>query len=70
MKRRAFAALRRHRRLAVPAAHADGDPASDYLLTQNTFFPFDAKVSKEQAEVLNHAHRGCEGEGLHDAGRR
>jgi hypothetical protein len=39
--------------LAVPLARADGDPASDYLLSQSTFIPFDAKVSKEQAEQLN-----------------
>ena len=39
--------------LAAPAAHANGDPASDYLLTQNTFVPFDAKVSKGQADALN-----------------
>src|SRR3954453_23411029 len=39
--------------VAVPAAHADGDPASDYLLTQNVFVPFDGKVPKEQADALN-----------------
>jgi hypothetical protein len=39
--------------VAVPAAHANGDPASDYLLTQNTFIPFDAKVPTAEAEVLN-----------------
>ena len=39
--------------LVVPAAHADGDPASDYLLTQNAFIPFDAKVPEEQAKALN-----------------
>jgi hypothetical protein len=39
--------------VAVPAAHADGDPASDYLLSQSTFLPFDAQISKAQAEQLN-----------------
>jgi hypothetical protein len=39
--------------IAVPAAHADGDPASDYLLSQSTFLPFDAKIPKTQAEQLN-----------------
>ena len=39
--------------LAVPAAHADGDPASDYLLSQKTFIPFDAKVPQAEAEQLN-----------------
>jgi hypothetical protein len=37
---------------AVPSAHADGDPASDYLLTQKVFFPFDVKVPKSQQEQL------------------
>lgn len=33
------------------AARADGDPASDYLLTQKVFFPFDAKFpAQQQAE--------------------
>jgi hypothetical protein len=32
-------------------ARADGDPASDYLLTQKVFFPFDTKFpAKQQAE--------------------
>ena len=34
--------------LAAPAALADGDPASDYLITQPTFLsPFDGKISKD-----------------------
>jgi hypothetical protein len=28
---------------ATPLAHADGDPASDYLYTQQVFIPFDIK---------------------------
>jgi hypothetical protein len=36
----------------VPAALADGDPASDYLITQPAFFPFDAKVDKSRAVEL------------------
>jgi hypothetical protein len=39
--------------VVVPLAHADGDPASDYLLSQKTFLPFEAKVPKEKAEALN-----------------
>jgi hypothetical protein len=31
--------------LAAPAARADGDPASDYLISQKVFFPYDLKVS-------------------------
>ena len=39
--------------LAVPAALADGDPASDYLISQPTYLsPFDGKVSAEQANIL------------------
>jgi hypothetical protein len=38
--------------IAAPTARADGDPASDYLLGQQVFFPFDAKFdAKKQAEV-------------------
>jgi hypothetical protein len=36
--------------VAVPSARADGDPASDYLLTQKVFFPFDLKVPKAEQE--------------------
>jgi hypothetical protein len=31
--------------LAAPAARADGDPASDYLIGQKVFFPYDLKLS-------------------------
>jgi hypothetical protein len=31
--------------LAAPAAQADGDPASDYLISQKVFFPYDLKLS-------------------------
>jgi hypothetical protein len=37
----------------VPAALADGDPASDYLITQPAFLPFDAKVDRAKAEQLS-----------------
>ena len=36
----------------VPSARADGDPASDYLLTQQVFFPFDAKFPAEKQQQL------------------
>ncbi len=39
--------------VAAATAHADGDPASDFLLSQDTFVPFDAKISKTQTEQLN-----------------
>jgi hypothetical protein len=46
--------------LCTPAvARANGDPASDYLLVQNVFLPFNAKVdpaaSKELADTLRAA---------------
>jgi hypothetical protein len=47
--------------LAAPAvARANGDPASDYLLLQNVFLPFNAKVdpnaSKQLAETIRAAN--------------
>ena len=39
--------------LAAPAALADGDPASDYLITQPAFLPFDAHVDKSSADELS-----------------
>jgi hypothetical protein len=36
----------------VPAALADGDPASDYLITQPAFLPFDSHVDKDKAAEL------------------
>jgi len=43
-----FAAL-----AAVPLARADGDPASDYLLTQSTFVPPDLGISTADAARLS-----------------
>jgi hypothetical protein len=34
--------------VAAPIAQADGDPASDYLLGQEIFFPYDGKFSATQ----------------------
>ena len=40
--------------VALPAtALADGDPASDFLLSQSTFLPFDSNISKEDGDRLN-----------------
>ena len=40
--------------LLLPAsAHANGDPASDYLLTQSVFLPFNAKIDAGAAKRLN-----------------
>ena len=38
--------------LAVPVARADGDPASDYLLSQSAFVPPDANISNGDAKQL------------------
>jgi hypothetical protein len=36
---------------AVPAALADGDPASDYLITQPSFVPFNGTSTQKAAEL-------------------
>jgi hypothetical protein len=38
--------------VAVQSARADGDPASDYLLGQKIFLPYDAKFPPKQAAEL------------------
>ena len=38
---------------AVPLARADGDPASDYLLTRSTFVPSDLGISTADAARLS-----------------
>jgi hypothetical protein len=38
--------------LLAGAARADGDPASDYLLAQKVFFPYDAKVPAADQQKL------------------
>jgi hypothetical protein len=53
MRLRALAAVVAAASVAVPAAGADGDPASDYLISRQTFLPFNAKISEEQVEALN-----------------
>jgi hypothetical protein len=35
------------------AARANGDPASDYLLAQNVFLPFTAKIDNNEVQRLN-----------------
>jgi hypothetical protein len=40
--------------IAAPLAYADGDPASDYLISQPTYLsPFDGNVSKSQSDALS-----------------
>jgi hypothetical protein len=38
--------------LSAAAARADGDPASDFLIVQKIFFPYDAKVPRPQQQKL------------------
>ena len=38
--------------LVVPAAQANGDPASDVLITQQVFIPFEAPISKSASDEL------------------
>jgi hypothetical protein len=46
---------------AVPAAHADGDPASDCLIGQRVFFPYDSKILVTQqiqfAQLVREANK-------------
>ena len=52
MKRAALAAAALAACVLAQPALADGDPASDYLLVQKVFIPFDAKFpAKQQAEL-------------------
>jgi hypothetical protein len=53
MTARALAAVVAVAFVAAPVARADGDPASDYLITRQTFLPFTAKIPKQQVEALN-----------------
>jgi hypothetical protein len=50
--RRAVLAVLAVALLAVPAAHANGDPASDVLITQQVFIPFEAPISSSAKEEL------------------
>jgi hypothetical protein len=38
---------------APAAARANGDPASDYLLSQNVFLPFTTKIDNNEVQRLN-----------------
>jgi hypothetical protein len=48
---------------AVPA-HANGDPASDVLLAQDVFYPYQPQVSHGLEAAMNTALRGATGVGL------
>jgi hypothetical protein len=46
--------------LGAPAARADGDPASDVLVSENLYLPADAGVSVKQQAQLNADLGACE----------
>jgi hypothetical protein len=48
----------------APAARADSDPASDYLITQSAFFPFSSPVAKPLADQLNGLLQSAKKDGL------
>lgn len=52
MRRAALLAAFATALLGVPAAKANGDPASDVLITQQVFIPFEAPISKSASEEL------------------
>ena len=50
--------------LLAAGARADGDPASDYLLAQRIFFPFDAKIPQQKQRELSAVVGGANRAGL------
>jgi hypothetical protein len=42
---------------AIPAARADGDPASDYLIEQQLFLPIDGRISPQAQRQLTETVR-------------
>ncbi|HET7572147.1 MAG TPA: hypothetical protein VFJ77_05695, partial [Gaiellaceae bacterium] len=50
--------------LGAGAARADGDPASDYLIQQQVFLPYDAKIPKPQQDALVAALRSVNAQGF------
>jgi hypothetical protein len=53
MTLRVLAALVAALSFGVAAARADGDPASDFLLSRDTFYPFTEKVSDDEQQRLD-----------------
>jgi hypothetical protein len=51
--------------LAVPGvARANGDPASDYLLVQSVFLPFNAKVDPQASKELSNTIKAADQKGF------
>jgi hypothetical protein len=53
MKRRVVVLALLAAAVAAPVARADGDPASDYLLTQQVFYPYYSNTPKAGLKQLN-----------------
>jgi hypothetical protein len=49
--------------LAVPAARADGDPASDVLLTQDVYIPYYVKLPKASTDELSRVAKQAQARG-------
>jgi hypothetical protein len=49
---------------APSAARANGDPASDYLLTQNVFVPFTTKIDRKAVQRLDGLLRDAKQQGF------
>jgi hypothetical protein len=65
MRRLAFLAMLAAACVAAPLARADGDPASDYLYTQQVFIPFDIKVPVAAQGDLHRTIAGANRAGFH-----
>ena len=63
MGRRVALALLAVSLVAAPAAHADADPASDYLIGQGTFIPPDDGIPPAYADRLNATVREAKARG-------
>ena len=50
--------------LGAPAALADGDPASDVLISERVFFPYEVKLPKEDTEALQDTIRSATDQGV------
>jgi hypothetical protein len=51
--------------LGAAVARADADPASDFLIQQDAFYPFTAKVSTSEKQALNAALASGRKAGVH-----
>ena len=50
--------------VGAPAALADGDPASDVLISERVFYPYEVKLPKQDTEALEDAVRSATDQGV------